>query len=76
MSATAETKEPRSVARWSAAGYVSVSLAAAAIFSLAAALAGSYPEVAVIGGAVWVFLLSLIVSMPLMTSFVKRRMAR
>jgi hypothetical protein len=40
---------------------------------LAASLTGGYAAVARVGGAVWVWLLSLIVSMPLVTSRVKRR---
>ncbi len=40
---------------------------------LAASLVGGYPHVAKIGGMVWVGLLSLIVSMPIITSHVKRQ---
>ncbi len=32
-----------------------------------------YPAVARMGGAVWVFLLSMIVSLPLVTSYFKKR---
>ena len=41
---------------------------------LAASL-GDYPAVARLGGAVWVGLLSLIVSMPVVTDRVKRRVS-
>lgn len=51
--------------------YTPISLAAAGIF-LAVTLRGDYDWVARIGGAVWVFLLFMIISMPLVTSFVKR----
>ncbi len=51
--------------------YTPISLAAAGIF-LAITLSGDYDWVARIGGAVWVFLLFMIISMPLVTSFVKR----
>jgi len=43
----------------------------ALLFFLAASLVGGYPPVAKIGGMVWVGLLSLIVSMPIITSRVK-----
>jgi hypothetical protein len=60
------------IARRSALIYLPVSLGIALAFLLAATLAGNYPLVARIGGSVWVGLLSLIVSMPLITSRVKR----
>jgi hypothetical protein len=59
------------IARRSALIYLPVSLGIALAFLLAASLAGNYPLVARIGGSVWVGLLSLIVSMPLVTSRVK-----
>ncbi|HJW76673.1 MAG TPA: hypothetical protein VJ787_13590 [Thermoleophilia bacterium] len=68
----AATKE-RAVARRSAALYAGISLSLAGAFFLSATLLGSYDAVARIGGAVWVFLLSMIVTMPLVTSWVKRR---
>ena len=46
------------------------------LFLLAATLFGEYPVVAKIGGMVWVGLLSLIVSMPIVTSRVKKRLSR
>ncbi len=52
--------------------YLPVSMGIALTFLLAASLVGSYPLVAKIGGTVWVGLLSLIVSMPVITSRVKR----
>lgn len=74
--AAATPDHPRTVARRSAAGYTLVSLLAASVFFAAATLAGDYDAVARIGGAVWVFLLSMIVSMPLVTAWVKRRLAK
>jgi hypothetical protein len=62
------------VARRSAWIYLPISLGAALLFFLAASLAGDYPPVARIGGAVWVWLLSLIVSMPIVTARVKKRL--
>jgi hypothetical protein len=72
MNAQAAAPESR-VARWSAVGYTGASLTLAGAFYVAATAIGSYTEVAKVGGAVWVFLLSMIVSMPLVTSAVKAR---
>ncbi len=62
----------KEVARRSALIYLPMALGAALLFLLAASLTGDYPLVAKIGGTVWVGLLSLIVSMPLVTSYVKK----
>jgi hypothetical protein len=62
------------VARKSALIYLPISLGAALLFLLAASLTGDYPAVAKFGGMVWVGLLSLIVSMPLVTTRVKRNL--
>jgi len=57
---------------WSALTYTAISLALAlGFFALATGL-GRYPTVARYGGAIWVFLLSMIVAMPLVTSYFKR----
>lgn len=63
----------KEVARRSAVIYVPISLGVAVLFLLAASLIGGYPPVARFGGMVWVGLLSLIVSMPLITSQVKKQ---
>ncbi len=63
----------KEVARKSAMIYLPIAIGAALLFLLAASLAGSYPTVAKVGGTVWVGLLSLIVSMPIITSNVKRQ---
>ncbi len=60
------------IARRSAVVYIPISLGTALAFLLAASLAGNYPLVARIGGTVWVGLLSLIISMPVITSRIKR----
>ena len=62
------------VARQSALIYLPISLGIALLFVLAASLVDSYPLVAKIGGAFWIGLLSLIVSMPVVTSRVKKRL--
>jgi hypothetical protein len=61
------------VARKSAFVYLPITLGAALLFWLAASL-GDYPLVARIGGTIWVWLLSLIVAMPLVTARVKRQL--
>jgi hypothetical protein len=64
----------REVAQRSAMIYIPIALGAALLFFLAASLSGDYPAVARFGGMVWVGLLSLIVSMPIVTSRVKKRL--
>ena len=63
----------KSVGAISAVIYTGISLAAAGLF-LAATLAGEYTLVERIGGAGWVFLLSMIILMPIVTPLVKRRL--
>jgi hypothetical protein len=63
----------RKIARRSALIYLPISLGIALSFLLIASLIGGYSQVARIGGSVWVGLLSLIVSMPLVTARVKRK---
>jgi hypothetical protein len=52
--------------------YTLISLAVAGIF-LAVTWRGDYSWVARAGGAAWVFLLSMIITMPLITSYYKRK---
>jgi hypothetical protein len=66
----------KEVARRSALIYLPISLGVALLFFLVASLVGGYPPVAKIGGMVWVGLLSLIVSMPIITSRVKRNIGK
>jgi hypothetical protein len=73
MSDTTPADLGRTVARKCAFTYTGLSLALAATFFTAATLIGSYGAVARVGGAVWVFLLSMIFTMPLVTSFIKKR---
>jgi hypothetical protein len=63
----------RKVAVRSAVAYMTISLTASLAFLSAATLAGTYNDVGRFGGAVWVFLLTIIVSMPLVTSRFKKR---
>lgn len=64
----------KAVARRSALIYLPISLGAAVLFLLAASVLGQYPIVAKIGGTVWITILSLIVSMPLVTARVKKQL--
>ena len=62
-----------SIARRSALIYLPISVGAALLFLLAATL-GDSPLVARIGGTIWVGILSLIVTMPIVIGRVKKRM--
>ncbi|XUW99678.1 MAG: hypothetical protein TUN42_07240 [Dehalogenimonas sp.] len=55
--------------------YTGLSLLAAGLF-LIATVSGDYGAVERIGGAVWVFILSMIILMPLVTGWVKKRSGR
>ena len=63
----------KQVAQKSALIYIPISLGLALLFFLASTFTGNYPIVARLGGTVWVALLSLIVSMPIVISRVKKR---
>ena len=64
----------KEVARRSALIYLPIAFGTTLIFWLAASWGGDYPLVARIGGAVWVWLLSLIVTMPVVTAQVKHQL--
>jgi len=61
------------ITRRSLSIYLPISITAALLFLLAASVTGDYSTVARVGGAVWVGMLSLIVSMPLVTARLKKR---
>ena len=61
----------QAVARQSALIYLPFSIGIALLFLLAATL-GGYPFIARIGGTVWIWVLSLIVTTPIVTTWVKR----
>lgn len=63
----------RKIAITSGAIYSAISMTASVAFLIAATWL-KYNDVARIGGAVWVLLLSFIVTMPLVTAQVKKRM--
>ena len=54
--------------------YLPISIGAAVLFLLIATLTGNYSFVARIGGTLWVGLLSLIVSMPIVIARVKKQL--
>lgn len=60
--------------RLSAVIYTTVSALAAAIFFAVTVLTGDYSWVARIGGSAWVFLLIMIILMPTVTPWVRRRL--
>ena len=62
----------RVIARRSAQVYIPLALGAGGIFYLAASFTAGHTLVARGGGAVWVTLLSFIVSMPIITARVKK----
>lgn len=63
----------KTVAQKSVWIYLPLSLGSALLFLLIASLTGNYPLVARLGGTLWVGLLSLIVSMPIVISRVKKQ---
>jgi len=65
-------KPETDVARRSARIYLPLALGAATLFFLASGWTGDPGLVARVGGAFWVGLLTLIVSMPIVTSRVKK----
>jgi len=58
----------------SAVVYTTVSTLAAGIFFAVTVLAGDYSWVARIGGSGWVFLLSMIILMPTVTPWLRKRL--
>ena len=64
----------RKIGITSVAIYTAISMTTSVLFLSAATLRGGYTDVARFGGAAWVLLLSFIVTMPLVTSAVKRRL--
>jgi hypothetical protein len=68
-----DTTVDRRVVRLSALWYTGISLAVVALFLILVKVVGGYPPAAIYGGALWSFLLSMIVTMPVVTAYVKRR---
>lgn len=68
-----DTTIDKRVARVSALWYTGISLSVVALFLILVKAVGGYPPAAIYGGAVWSFLLSMIVTMPVVTARFKRR---
>lgn len=66
----------KEIARKSALTYLPITALAALVFFAASNWFGTFPLVAKIGGTVWVSFLTLIVSMPLVTSNYKKKAKR
>lgn len=60
--------------RVSAAIYTGLSALAAGVFFAVTVLTGDYSWVARVGGSAWVFLLSMIILMPTVTPWVRKRL--
>jgi hypothetical protein len=60
--------------RLSVAIYTTVSVLAAGVFFALTVLTGDYTWVARLGGSAWVFLLSMIILMPTVTPWVRKRL--
>ncbi len=67
------TAPAKRIGRASALGYTALSVVAAFLFFQLARWLGETPALAVWGGTAWVFVLSMIISMPLVTGWIKRR---
>lgn len=66
--------DAKDAARLSVAVYTSIALLAALAFFLVTLLTGDYGWVARIGGALWVFGLSMIILMPTVTPWIRSRL--
>jgi len=64
----------KEMARKSALIYLPISIGSALLFLLTTAFSGDYPIMTRVGGMVWIGLLSLIVSMPIVISRVKKQL--
>jgi hypothetical protein len=64
----------KEVARKSALIYLPISIGSALLFLLATALGGDYPIMTRVGGMIWIGLLTLIVTMPIVISRVKKQL--
>jgi len=65
--------EEQDVARVSVAIYSGLAALGAGAFLLVTVLTGDYSWVSRIGGAIWIFLLSMIILMPTITPMVRSR---
>lgn len=63
----------KEIARKSAIVYLAITAIIALLFFVVTGLMGTYPMVARIGGVMWISLLTLIVSMPLVITAMKKK---
>jgi hypothetical protein len=73
MEAKTKIITDKAILRTSALWYAGTSLGIALLFLILTQVVGGYPRAAIMGGAVWSFILSMIVTMPLYTAHFKRR---
>lgn len=73
MSVPVKAVTDKRVLSRSALWYTGTSLAIAGLFVFLTQMVGGYPKAAIIGGAIWSFTLSMIVTMPLYASYFKRK---
>lgn len=66
--------EAKDAGRLAVAIYTTLSLAGALAFLLVTLLTGDYTWVARLGGASWVFLISMIIMMPTVTPWLRKRL--
>ena len=66
-------KLDQEIARKSAVVYLAITAIMALLFFVITGLMGTYSSVARIGGVMWISLLTLIVSMPLVITYMKRK---
>ncbi len=64
----------RDAGRLSAAIYATLSALVAGVFFAVTVLTGDYSWVARVGGSVWLFLLSMIILMPTVTPWLRKRL--
>ena len=65
---------PEDAGRLSVAIYAMLSVLAAGIFFAVTTLTGDYSWVARVGGSVWLFMLIMIIMMPTVTPWVRKRL--
>lgn len=73
MEAKTKAVTDKTILRTSALWYTGTSLGVVLLFWSLTQILGGYTTPAVVGGAVWSFILSMIVTMPLYTSYFKQR---
>lgn len=69
-------KLDQEIARKSAVVYLAITVIVALLFFVTTGLIATYPMVARIGGVMWISLLTLIVSMPLVITSMKKKIKR